>query len=147
MLAASIGVQFATPSNGTSETVGTWAVPPIVGKRYLIGDYGVVRPLRITLTNVSSNAGTLYFYEMPSTHGVTTTVFFDGEPAPVELPCLRAPKEAPARYLIRKFTVPPGGSPIVVTGEYMTDGGSEYPVEMSLSANPPLDAPAKGNCW
>ncbi len=147
MFSASVGVQFATPPNGTSVTVGTWAVPPIVGKRYLIGDYGVVRSLRITLTNVSASAGTLYFYEMPSTHGVTTTVFFDGEVAPVELPCLRAPKETPARYLIRKFTVPPGGSPLVVTGEYMTDGGSEYPVEIGLSAAPPLDPPVKGNCW
>lgn len=147
MLSASVGVQFSTPPNGTSATVGAWAVPPIIGKRYLIGDYGVVRPLRITLTNVSRAEGTIYLYEMPSPQGVTTSLFFDGEPTPVELPCLKTPKEAPVRYLIRKFTVPAGGSPLVLTGEYMTDGGSEYPVQIGLSTDAPLDPPTNGNCW
>ena len=147
MLSASIGVQFSTPPDGTSASVGTWAVPPIIGKRYLVGDYGIVRPLRITLTNVSQSDGAIYFYEVPSPHGATTTVFFDGEPTPVELPCLKTSQERPVRYLIRKFTVPPGGTPLVVTGEYMTDGGSEYPVEMGLSTDAPLDPPVKSNCW
>jgi hypothetical protein len=146
MLSASIGVLFGTPPGGTSATVGSWAVPPIVGKRYLIGDYGVVRPLRITLTNVSTQVGTVYFYERPSPQGATMTVFFDGEPAPVELPCLQVPRDAPVRYLIRKFTVPPGGTPLVVTGEYMTEGGSAYPVDLGLSLDAPLDPPAKSTC-
>lgn len=142
MLSASIGMQFDTPPDGTSTRVGSWAVPPIVGKRYLIGDYGVVRPLSVTLTNVSSGAGWVYLYETPSRQGATTTVLFDDEQAAIELPCL----QAPGRYLIRKFSVPPGGTPLVVTGTFMTDGGSEYPIELGLSLDPPIDPPENHIC-
>lgn len=143
---------------GTSAVVGAWAVPPIVGKRYLGGDYGVVRPFRLTMTNATDQPGTIYFYVAPSGGGATTSILFDGDgltadgkPKIVEPPCLVGSKTAPAftdRYLLRPFTIAPtrGGAPVVVTGEFMTDGGSTYPAELGLALDPPLPLPANSMC-
>jgi hypothetical protein len=142
MLSASIGMLFAAPPDGMSVRVGSWAVPPINGKRYLIGDFGIVRPLRLTLTNVTARPAQVYLYESPPPNGATATLLFDDMPAPIELPCLQPPGD----YLIRAFTVPPGGSPLEVTGTFMTDGGSEYPTVLGLSYNPPTLPPPTREC-
>jgi hypothetical protein len=60
-------------------------------------------------------------------------------------------KTAPAftdRYLLRPFAIAPtrGGAPVVITGEFMTDGGSTYPAELGLMLDPPLPLPAKTMC-
>jgi hypothetical protein len=135
-------------SPGMFAVVGLWAMPPVAGKRYLGGDYGLVRPFRLTMTNVTDQPGTIYLYEAPSKGGGTITLFFDGGlPTVFERPvCLQAPQDAPAfrdRYLLKAFTIPPtrGGAAVIVTGEYMTDGGSSYPVELGLSLDTPLPLP------
>ncbi len=139
---------------GMSVRVGGWAVPPIAGKRYLGGDYGVVRQFRITLTNATDQPGAIYLYVAPSKAGSTTTMLFDGNPPQVVLStalCLQGAQNAPAfdtKYLLKTFTVPPtrGGAPVVVTGQFMTDGGSSYPAELGLALDPPLPLPPKTMC-
>lgn len=141
-------------ANGMSVRVGGWAVPPIVGKRYLGGDYGVVRPFRITLTNATAAPGAIYLYVAPSQAGSTTTILFDGNPPQVVLAaplCLQGAPNAPAldtKYVLKTFIVPPtqGGAPMVITGQFMTDGGSSYPAELGLALDPPLPLPPKTMC-
>lgn len=108
------------------------------GGAALVGDYGVLRPLRLQLANPTAAAATLYLYERPIGYPVTTTIAFDGDAAPTRLGCV---KDAAVRYLVRTFVVAPGTTQ-TVTGTYMTDGGSTYPLVFGLTASPPSALPA-----
>ncbi len=158
-LSASITAAYRRPHEvGTFATVGSWALPPTLGRRYLGGDYGVARRFMLTMTNVTDQPGTIYLYVAPSAAGATTSLIFDGDGLTAdgrakafETVCLQASSAAPAfseRYLLRAFVVPPtnGGPPLVVNGDYMTDGGSTYPVELGLSLDRPLPLPSKPMC-
>lgn len=151
VLSASITRDFRVPhQTGTFTTLGAWALPPIVGVRNLGGDYGIVRSVRLTMTNATDLPGTVYLYVAPSAPGATTSILFDqdgldadGTPKVTSLACLQGLRDvipSSERYLLRAFTVEPtqGGLPLVVTGDYMTDGGSTYPMEMGLTLEPPL---------
>ena len=108
------------------------------GGRSLGGDYGVLHPVVLTLGNDGDAPGTLYLYEQPITgYPVTTTIAFDGDPAPLRLMCVKVRTH---RYLVRAFAVAPH-STTTVTGSYMTDGGSTYPLVFGLTATPPLNVP------
>jgi len=158
-LSASVTQAYRRPHEvGTFAVVGSWALPPVIGKRYLGGDYGVARRFQLTLTNVTDQPGTIYFYVAPSLAGATTSIIFDGDgigadgrATPFETVCLQASSNAQTfaeRYLLRAFVVPPtrGGPPVVITGDYMTDGGSTYPVELGLALDAPAPLPAKSMC-
>ena len=103
------------------------------GGRPLGGEYGVLRPVELTMTNPTPAPRDVYLYEQAGTAGVTTTLAFDGDDAPTEVPCLA---DLDGHYLVKRFTVPPG-PPLVVTGTFMTDGGSNFPLELGLTAIPP----------
>jgi hypothetical protein len=159
LLSAGITPDYPRPhADGTFALVGSWSLPPTIGKRYLGGDYGVVRRFQLTMTNVTEQPATIYFYVAPSLAGATTSIIFDGDgltpdgrAKTVETVCLQASSAAPAfsqRYLLRAFTIPPtrGGAPVAVSGDYMTDGGSTYPVELGLSLDAPATPPPKSMC-
>jgi hypothetical protein len=158
-LSASITQAYRRPHEvGTFAVVGSWALPPMSGKRYLGGDYGVARRFQLTMTNATDQSGTIYFYLAPSLAGATTSIIFDGDGLTAdgrakvfETVCLQASSGAPTfadRYLLRAFVIPPtgGGTPEVVTGDYMTDGGSTYPAELGLSLDLPATLPPRPMC-
>ncbi len=131
----------AQPPLEPTQLIGTAAsaLPNLrAGGRALGGDYGLVHPLRLTLGNDSEAPAALYLYEQPVTgYPVTTTIQFDGDAAPLRLQCV---KTKTSRYLVRAFTIPPHAT-MVVTGSYMTDGGSTYPLLFGLSATQPSPPP------
>ncbi|HEY0396220.1 MAG TPA: hypothetical protein VGD01_17180 [Candidatus Elarobacter sp.] len=107
----------------------------------LAGDYGVLRNVSLQLTNPTNAPQNVYLYEQPGANGgVTTTIWFSGDPAPTEVRCVSDPSQ---RYLVKGFGLAPGQS-LTVTGQYMTDGTSFLPLFFGLSATqppvPPLDA-------
>jgi hypothetical protein len=103
------------------------------GGRPLGGEYGVLRPVELTMTNPTSAPRDVFLYEQAGTAGVTTTIAFDGDDAPTEVPCL---VDLDGHYLVKRFTLAPGERR-VVTGAFLTDGGSHFPLELGLTAIPP----------
>lgn len=115
-------------------SAGMASLPELHGGRPLGGEYGVLRPVELTMTNPTAAPRDVYLYEQAGTAGVTTTIAFDGDDAPTEVPCLA---DLDGHYLVKRFTVPPGPKPLVVTGAFLTDGGSHFPLELGLTAIPP----------
>ena len=64
-------------------------------------------------------------------------MWFTGDPAPTEVACVKVPTN---RYAVRAFQLAPGES-TTVTGEYMTDGTSFFPLAFGLTATPPSPPP------
>jgi hypothetical protein len=118
-------------------TIGIPGLPNLrAGGRPLAGDYGVVRALRLDLSNPTADPQTLYFYELPQGGALTTTLWFDGDDRPTEIPCVRNAN----RYTIRSFTLAPSETR-TITGSYMTDGASSFPLLLGLSATPASPPP------
>lgn len=112
---------------------GSPAVTVLRAPRPLAGGYGVLQHLTISLDNPGASESDAFLYEIPNGNAVTTTLFFDGDPAPLEVPCVRT---AGVRYLVRRFALAPGQH-LEETAEYMTDGASSYPIQFGLSALAP----------
>lgn len=114
--------------------------PPIpnlrAGGRPLAGDYGILRNVNLALSNPTQAPATVYLYEKPIGYPVTTTIDFDGDAAPTRLQCAKQP----LRYLVRAFDVPANAN-ATITGTYMTDGGSTYPLDFGLTSLPPSPLP------
>ncbi|MGD1066636.1 MAG: hypothetical protein ABR975_07450 [Vulcanimicrobiaceae bacterium] len=106
------------------------------GGRALGGDYGIIRPLALHLTNPTQQTQNVYLYELlgHTSGGTTTTMWFSGDPAPIQVPCIG---HADTRYLVRGFALPPGADE-TVGGDYMTDGTSSFPLYFGLTSTPPL---------
>ncbi|MBD5633144.1 MAG: hypothetical protein IAI49_01595 [Candidatus Eremiobacteraeota bacterium] len=102
----------------------------------LAGDYGVVRDVSLEISNPSATQQTVYLYEMPVGGSSTSTIWFAGDAAPTELPCVYQPN----RYLIRPFALAPNETR-TVTASYMTDGASSFPLDFGLTATPPSPEP------
>lgn len=107
------------------------------GGRALGGDYGVLREVALQLRNPTANVANVYFYEAPAGGNATTTMWFTGDPAPTEIACVRVPT---SRYAIKEFELA-AGEMRTVTGEYMTDGTSYFPLLFGLTATPPSPPP------
>ncbi len=112
---------------------GSPKVTALRAPRPLAGGYGVIQHLTISLDNPGATESDVYLYEVPNGNAVTTTLLFAGEPAPLEVVCVRTPG---VRYLIRRFTLA-AGQHLETTAEYMTDGASSYPVQFGLSTVAP----------
>ncbi len=107
----------------------------------LAGDYGVLRTVSLQLSNPTPSAQNVYLYEQPGANGgVTTTIWFTGDPAPTSVKCVSDPSQ---RYLVKGFGLAPGQS-LTVTGMYMTDGTSFLPLSFGLTSTPPPPAPNNG---
>jgi hypothetical protein len=112
------------------------------GGRPLAGDYGVLQPLLLHLTNPSQQPQDVYLYELTSgSGGATTTIWFDADAAATTVACV---DDAVQPHLVKSFTLA-GGETRTVTGTYMTDGASSYPIRLGLRAAAPLPA-APGGC-
>ncbi len=115
--------------------------PPVVepadGRDF--GEYGVWRGLNFTVSNPTGQTATLYLYEQPMGGPVRSSFIISGggtPPQPIEISCARASE----RYQIgAPIQTPPGSSTIAV--QTMTDGGSFYPLEVGLTATPPIPNP------
>jgi hypothetical protein len=106
------------------------------GGRPLAGDYGVLRGVALQVSNPSTVPASAYFYESAAGGTVTTTLWFTGDPKPTEIPCVKLPN----RYLVREIALAPG-EVRTVTGEYMTDGTSSFPLLFGLTGTPPSPPP------
>ncbi|HTJ26546.1 MAG TPA: hypothetical protein VMA36_10305 [Candidatus Limnocylindria bacterium] len=126
-------------------TVGFPVFPNLrPGGRALGGDYGVLRQVALQLSNPAPTPQNVYLYEMLGNTGgggTTTTIWFDGDAAPTEVPCVRLRDQ---RYLVKAFPLAPGETR-TVTGEYMTDGTSSFPLSFGLTSTPP-PAPGTNAC-
>jgi hypothetical protein len=118
-------------------TVGYPVFPNLrPGGRALGGDYGVLRQVALQLSNSAPTAQNVYLYESLGNTGgggTTTTIWFDGDAAPTEVPCIRLRNQ---RYLVKTFSLAPGETR-TVTGSYMTDGTSSFPLSFGLTSTPP----------
>jgi len=107
----------------------------------LAGDYGVLRAVSLQITNPTPSPQNVYLYEQPGANGgVSTTMWFTGDAAPTEVKCVSDPSQ---RYLVKGWGLAPGQS-LTVTGTYMTDGTSFYPLLFGLTTTPPQAAPNNG---
>ncbi len=109
----------------------------VPGGRPLGGDYGVVRPVALQLSNPDALPQSVYLYETPHGGSATTTMWFDGDAQPTQVGCVRAPEK---RYLVKQFDLAPHESR-AVAGSYMTDGTSSFPLAFGLTSAPPAPAP------
>lgn len=107
------------------------------GGRPLAGDYGVLRGIALQVSNPSNGPASAYFYESAAGGTATTTLWFTGDSKPTEIPCVKLPD----RYLVREIALAPG-EVRTVTGEYMTDGTSSFPLLFGLTGTPPSPPPA-----
>ncbi len=126
-LAYTVGGSDASTQYGA--TTPAPAVQPS-GRDY--GDYGVIRTLTIALSNPSTQPATVYLYERPMGGDVRSNFLVDG--SLVELGCARLSQ----RYQIgQPLSLQPGATSQVVV-QTMTDGGSNYPLEVGVTAATPL---------
>jgi hypothetical protein len=123
---------------GLGSVEGTPEFPNLrPGPTFFPGDYGIVRPVRLHLVNATDTPQTAYLYEVALNRALTSTFWFDGDLTPTEVPMVTSPNQ---RYLVRAFPLAPNEDR-TVTGEYMTDGGSNYTAEYGLTADQPQTAP------
>lgn len=110
--------------------------------RPLGGDYGIVRPLALQLTNTTQAPLDVYLYELTSgAGGATATLWFTGDAAATLVPCV---DDTAQPHLIKAFALA-AGEMRTVTGTFMTDGAASYPIRFGLSATAPLPV-TQGGC-
>ena len=127
---------------GLGSVEGTPEFPNLrAGPRFFPGDYGIVRPVQLHLVNVTDTQQTAYLYEVALNRALTSTFWFDGDLNPAEVPMVTDPNQ---RYVVKAFPLAPNEDR-TVTGEYMTDGGSNYTAEYGLTADQPA-TPPPWNC-
>jgi hypothetical protein len=95
------------------------------------GDYGVLQSVTFDLDNPSAQPATVYLYEKPLGGVVRSSFLVDG--SLVDVGCVRVAQ----RYEITSRTLAPH-APGSVEVRTMTDGGSNYPLEIGVSSTPPL---------
>jgi len=109
--------------------------PPVVeppeGRDF--GEYGVWRTIDFTVNNPTGQPATIYLYETPMGGPLRSSFVINGVLPPIDLGCVRLSQ----RYEIgQPITVQAGRTNIQV--QTMTDGGSNYPLEVGLTATAPL---------
>jgi hypothetical protein len=103
------------------------------------GDYGVMFNLTLVAHNQDDTPQTVYIYEAPRGGPVRASYLLDNSATPTELGCATSPPSAtspPRRYLIGQFDVGPHSAQAHLV-RFMTDGGSNYPLEIGLTSTPP----------
>lgn len=98
------------------------------------GDYGVWHAIAFTLTNPSADPSTAYLFFRPLGGVVRSSFLIDG--ALKELGCVRVS----APYELAAFQLQPRSTSRVVV-QTMTDGGSNYPAQVGISAAAPTPSP------
>lgn len=103
--------------------------PSATGHDY--GDYGVLHQIRFDMSNPSGQPATVYLYEKPIGGVVRSSFLVDGQL--YEVGCARAQNH----YQIGVPYQLASGSSQSTTILTMTDGGSNYPLEVGLTITPP----------
>ena len=96
-----------------------------------VGDYGVLHRMTFDLTNPLGVPAGLYLYERPLGGVVRSSFLVDGTLQTVD--CVRLPN----RYQISSYQLA-AQSKATIEVLTMTDGGSSYPIEVGITATPPL---------
>jgi hypothetical protein len=119
----------ATLTIGDREPTPPNIEPSAAGRDY--GDYGVLHSIAVGLSNPSPSPSTAYLYFRPIIGIDRASFLVNGNL--VELGCVR--RSVP--YQIASFALAPNEQTTasVLT---MTDGGSFFPVEIGVSATPPI---------
>ncbi len=101
------------------------------------GDYGVIHTFLFSISNPTNAPANVYLYERPIGGVVRSSFLVDGNL--VEVGCVRLNT---VRYQIAAFTLQPNQR-YQLNVQTMTDGGSNYPLEVGLTVTPPQpSAPA-----
>ncbi len=95
------------------------------------GDYGVVQTLLFSISNPTAQTVTAYLFERPLGGVVRSSFLVDG--VLHEVGCVR---DSHQRYGIAAFELAPG-TRYQLQVLTMPDGGSNYPLEVGLTATPP----------
>jgi len=119
----------ATVTIGDREPAPQNVDPAADGRDY--GDYGVLHRIDIALSNPAAQPATAYVYLRPIVGIDRASFLVDG--ALVELGCVRRP----VPYQVAAIALAPNAqrTSTVLT---MTDGGSFFPVEIGVTATPPI---------
>lgn len=105
--------------------------PQAAGHDY--GDYGVVHTATFTLTNPTAAPANAYLYVRPIGGVLRSSFLVDG--ALIEVGCVRQP----VPYQIAAYALAPNQTYRLVV-QTMTDGGSNFPAELGVTATPPAPA-------
>lgn len=129
-LAYSVGGNDASVVYGDRDPTPQNVDPAASGRDY--GDYGVTHTFLFSLSNPTSSQANVYLYERPLGGVVRSSFLVDGRL--VEMGCVRVNT---ARYQIAAFALQPNQR-YQLNVQTMTDGGSNYPLEVGLTSTPPL---------
>ncbi len=98
------------------------------------GDYGVLWNIGFSLANPTSAPATVFLYERPI-GGVVRSSFLLGNSL-VDMGCVRVPQP----YEVSAYTLQPNQT-YRLNLQTMTDGGSNYPLEVGITQTPPQPTP------
>lgn len=138
-------IAYTAPGPDASMQYGAHTPPPVPGSSaaagHDYGEYGVLRTLNFEIDNPLDQPQILYLYERPMGGVVRSSFLVNG--TLVQVGCARVSE----RYQIGDpITVQPHAR-LTLPVQTMTDGGSNYPLEVGLSAAapqatvPPMSAP------
>jgi hypothetical protein len=98
------------------------------------GDYGVVHTIDLTLNNPGTVPAVAYFFFQPPGQIANGTFLIDGKI--IDVGCVRLP----SNYQVTAFDLLPGRTYHTVV-QTMVNGGSFLPIEVGVTATPPVSAP------
>ncbi len=98
------------------------------------GDYGVVHTIDLTLANPGAVPAVAYFFFQPPGQIANGTFLIDGKI--IDIGCVRLP----SNYQVTAFDLLPGQT-YHTTVKTMVNGGSYLPIEVGVTASPPVSAP------
>jgi len=101
------------------------------------GDYGVVHTIDLTLDNPGTAPAVAYFFFQPPGQIANGTFLIDGKI--IDIGCVRRP----VNYQVTTFDLLPGRT-YHATVQTMVNGGSFLPIEVGVTATPPVSAPPEG---
>ena len=132
-------IPYTVGGDDASLLYGATTPPPasdaVAGHDY--GDYGIVRSVVFHASNPTNQPATIYLYEQPQGGVVRSSFLVNG--SLVQLGCARLPN----RYQIGQPFELSGGQSSTIELETMTDGGSNYPLEVGLTQTAPTpDTPS-----
>ncbi len=131
-LSYSVGGADAKFVYGDREPTPRNVIPDSPGRDY--GDYGVLWNIDFTLANPTASPATVFLYERPIGGVVRSSFLVDNNL--VDMGCVRVPKP----YQISAFTLQPNKT-YRLNVQTMTDGGSNYPLEIGVTPNTPEPSP------
>ncbi|HET9029604.1 MAG TPA: hypothetical protein VFN49_05455 [Candidatus Aquilonibacter sp.] len=128
-LAYAVGGPDASIVYGDRDPTPPNVDPSSSGRDY--GDYGVIHTFLFSLANPTQDPATVYLFERPIGGIVRSSFIVDG--TLVDMGCVR---ENTTRYQVSAFSLAPNAR-YQLNVMTMTDGGSNYPLEVGLSTTPP----------